>query len=340
MLLTPVVVQSVERFRWRTSHAAAAIAFAGSLFFLIPAIVPSLTVFVVCCVIAVSCTQALIPLLTQVYHNNYPPRIRGQYYARALVIRVAVAALFAELAGRFLTQDIGGFRWLMVAFALAFALAAYFIFRIPSHALIASGSTDPLRAVRYVLKDRLFTWTLMVWMLMGFANLMMMPLRVDYLANPRYGLMLNAQQVALLTSVIPSIARLVMGPFWGWLFDRANFFVLRMVLNVGFALGIATFFTGGSTIGLYAGAVIFGISFSGGDLAWSLWVTKFAPADRVADYMSVHTFLTGVRGVAAPMVAFQLVEQFSLVEMGWISASLIGIATLMLIPEIKSGKGR
>ncbi|NDF01570.1 MAG: hypothetical protein EB034_25395, partial [Verrucomicrobia bacterium] len=47
------------------------------------------------------------------------------------------------------------------------------------------------------------------------------------------------------------------------------------------------------------GAVIFGVSNAGGDVAWSLWVTKFAPPERVADYMSVHTFFTGVRGVAA-----------------------------------------
>ena len=340
MLLTPVVVQSVERYKWRTSRAAAFIALLGSIFFLVPAVIPTLPVFVFCCVVAVSCTQALIPLLIQVYQDNYPPRLRGQYYSRALVIRVAVSAVFAEIAGQFLTQDIGWFRWLMVIFALAFLGVAFFISRIPSQPLRPSGSTHPLRAVRYVLKDKVFTWTLMVWMLMGFANLMMMPLRVDYLANPRYGLMLNAQQVAMLTAVIPSIARLVMGPVWGWLFDRANFFVLRIVLNCGFALGIATFFTGGTALGLVAGAVIFGISFSGGDLAWSLWVTKFAPPDRVADYMSVHTFLTGVRGVLAPMVAFQLVNSLSLTEMGWISASLIGIATLMLIPEIKFGKDR
>ena len=30
-------------------------------------------------------------------------------------------------------------------------------------------------------------------------------------------------------------------------------------------------------------AILFGISNAGGDVAWSLWVTKFAPAARVAD---------------------------------------------------------
>ena len=48
---------------------------------------------------------------------------------------------------------------------------------------------------------------------------------------------------------------------------------------------------------MIGGAIIFGISYGGGDVAWSLWVTKFAPPERVADYMSIHTFLTGARGI-------------------------------------------
>jgi MFS family permease len=338
MLLTPIVVQLVERFRWTLSRGAAVIALFGAFCFLLAALIPSLAAFTLCCVAAIACTQAVVPLMTQVYQNNYAPRERGRYYSRALVIRVAVSAAFAEMAGRFLTQDIGWFRWLLVIFAGAFVAAAYFMSRIPSSPLIPSGSSDPLRAVRYVLQDRVFSWTLLVWMLMGFANLMMSPMRIEFLANPRYGLSLDAAQIALLTSVIPSLARLVMGPVWGWIFDRANFFVLRMILNVGFALGIATFFTGNGAVGLIVGAVIFGVSASGGDLAWSLWVTKFAPAERVADYMSVHTFLTGVRGVAAPMVAYQLINTLTLSTLSWISAGLIFIATLMLIPEIRFGK--
>jgi MFS family permease len=113
-------------------------------------------------------------------------------------------------------------------------------------------------------------------MLMGFANLMMLPLRVEYLANPAYGLELSTGMVAVLVGVIPNVARLVMCPIWGRLFDRMNFFVLRVTLNIGFMLGILSFFTTHSTTGLVGGAILYGISTAGGDVAWSLWVTKFA----------------------------------------------------------------
>jgi len=178
---------------------------------------------------------------------------------------------------------------------------------------------------------------------LGFATLMMAPLRVEYLANPKYGVQVNGQtltafMVALLTGVIPNAARLLLNPVWGWLFDRMNFFVLRITLNCGFVLGITSFFITGSVAGLVVGAVLFGISNAGADVAWGLWVTKFAPPDRVADYMSVHTFFTGVRGLAAPLTGFYLVSRMSPNVLGWVSVVLIIIASLFLVPEIKFGR--
>jgi MFS family permease len=173
---------------------------------------------------------------------------------------------------------------------------------------------------------------------MGFANLMMLPLRVEYLANPKYNLNLTVGTIALLTGVIPNLARLVLSPIWGHLFDRMNFFTLRVTLNCGFAIGIVTFFLSNSFTGMIIGAIVFGISNAGGDVAWSLWVTKFAPPQRVADYMSVHTFFTGVRGVLAPAAAFFTVQHLSMGMMAAVSAALIVAASLLLLPEIKFGK--
>jgi MFS family permease len=177
-------------------------------------------------------------------------------------------------------------------------------------------------------------------MLMGFANLMMLPLRVEYLANPKYHagqVAMSVGMVAFLTGVIPNLARLVLSPVWGYLFDHMNFFALRVTLNCGFATGILAFFLSDSFWGFVAGAIVFGISNAGGDVAWSLWVTKFAPPDRVADYMSAHTFLTGVRGVLAPLCGFYLVKLWPLGALAAVSSALIAAATLLLVPEIKWG---
>ncbi len=340
LLLTPLAVSWVAATGCKATQAAAWFSVAGSLAFLMMASFPRLPVFVAGSVLAMTAASAMIPLVTQMYQENYPETLRGRLFSRTIVIRIAMAALFSEIAGRILAAGIEHYRYLLLIFGAAFLLSSLCLSRCPSQALSSVGGGHPLRSWRCVRQDRLFCYTLACWMLMGFANLMMYPLRVEYLANPKYGLALPVEAVALYAGVIPNIARLLLSPVWGWLFDRMNFFVLRVVLNMGFAIGIMAFFLSSSQTGLLIGAIVFGISNAGGDVAWSLWVTKFATPDKVADYMAVHTFCTGVRGVLAPMVAFQGLAYVSFSTLGWISAGMIFVASLMLLPEIKSSPAR
>ena len=337
LLLTPVVVSKVEAARIPVSRAASQLALAGAVALGLAAIAPLLVIFVPASMMAMAAAGALIPLLTQIYQDNYPEQSRGRFFSRTVMIRIVSAAAFAYGAGQLLSWNIGAFRALLVVFCAALLFSSWCLAQIPSSPLHVSGGRHPFRALKYARDDEMFRTTLIAWMLMGFANLMMLPLRVEYLANPRYGLAMRPDTIALLTGVVPNLARLVMSPFWGWLFDRANFFVLRMSLNLGFALGIASFFTSDSMQGLVLAAVVFGISVAGGDVAWSLWVTKVAPPERVADYMSVHTFFTGIRGLVAPIVGFALVARWSMAAVGWASAALIVAATLYLLPEVKRG---
>ncbi|MCU0784405.1 MAG: hypothetical protein MUF81_10250 [Verrucomicrobia bacterium] len=343
LVLAPWIVTQVEARRWPVSFAAARLAALGAITFLVMASAPFQAVFVIGSMLAMATSSVAIPLLTQIYQENYPDRERGKLFSRTFMIRIAMAAAFSEFAGRLLTGHIGWFRWLLLVFAAAFAFASFCFARIPSRPLATSGGTHPFRALRFVRDDALFRRTLVMWMLMGFANLMIIPLRVEYLANARHGVtwagqILTTAQIALLVGVIPNLARLAMSPVWGRLFDRMNFFVLRIVLNLGFALGMLSFFGGNHLAWLITGAIIYGIANAGGDVAWSLWVTKFAPPERVADYMSVHTFFTGLRGVIAPVVAFQLVAHWPVSAISWLGAGMIVAATLLLVPEIKFGR--
>lgn len=343
LILSPWIVSRVEKLGWPVALAASRLARIGAASMLLMALFPVLPLFVVGSVVAMASIAAAIPLMTQMFQDNYPERERGKLFSRTVMIRIATAAVFSELAGRALSGRIERFQWLLLVFAVALALASFCTSRCPSRALQATHGSHPFKALRFVRDDRLFRNTLVMWMLMGFGNLMMLPLRVEYLANPKYGVTMNnlpltAAGVALFTGVVPNLARLALNPFWGWAFDRMNFFALRMVLNIGFAIGIFSFFSSNSVAGLIAAAVVFGISNAGGDVAWSLWVTKFAPPDRVADYMSVHTFFTGLRGVVAPVVAFQLLAHWTIAQISWLSVGLILLATALLIPELKFGK--
>ena len=336
LLLSPWVVAFVEHRGWPVAKAGARIAALGAVAFLIAAAWPVLWVFVICSIIGMACSAAGIPLMTQIYQENYPTSERGRRFSRTMILRIGATALFSELAGRILTAHISAFRWLLVVFALSFAFASFCLSRCPSRPLKSSGQRHPLRALRVAWSDPVFRITLISWMFLGTGTLMMQPLRVEYLANPKYGYFLTAAAIALLTGVIPNMVRLILSPVWGWLFDRMNFFALRVVLNFGFALGVLTFFTSDTFDGFVWGAVIFGVANAGGDVAWSLWVTKFAPPDRVAEYMSAHTFFTGLRGVIAPVIAFQLLKHgMAPTTLGWVAASLILCAAALLLPEIR-----
>jgi hypothetical protein len=335
LALSLFLVVLATRRQWAPSRTAAVVSFAGAAGYLVGGLATPAWLFVAGNVAALALSTMLIPLLTQVYQDNYPAASRGRRFSRTVMLRVGASALFSEVAGRLLAAQMGYWRGMMIGYALALAFAAWCLWRIPSRPLAATGVPHPFAAMRFLKTDRLFRLTIISWMFMGFANLMMVPMRVEYLANERYGLTLTASRIALLVGVVPNVARLLMSPVWGAVFDRMNFFALRVTLNIGFALGILAFFTSASLPGLLLGAVIFGVSTAGADVAWSLWVTKFAPPERVADYMSVHTFFTGLRGLVAPLVAFHVVAGLPIAALGVISASLIVVATLLLVREVR-----
>lgn len=338
LLLGPWIVSWVSSSSLTAASAAARLSMLGAAAFFAMAVFSYQWLFVLGSMIAMGTSTTVIPLLTQIYQDNYPSGDRGRLFSRTVIIRIATAALFSELAGRLLTDNIDAFQWLLGIFGVSLLLVAFCFTRYPSRRLVRSTGTHPFRALGVLREDGLFRHTLICWMLLGFANLMMQPLRVEYLANPVYDLAMETGTVALLVGVIPNLARLIMSPVWGWLFDHMNFFVLRMALNISFALGIGTFFLSNEMTGLVVGSVLFGISNAGGDVAWSLWVTKLALPEKVADYMSVHTFFTGLRGLAAPLLGFHLIQILPVATLGWISVSMMILATILLIPTIPFGR--
>lgn len=337
LLLGPLAVFWVARHRWTTTGAAAALGLIGSSGFFIAGLYPALPIFIVGSLVGVICGAAAIPLWTQTFQDNYPATERGKLFSRATVVRIIAAGVAAEIFGRYLGGGIERFPVFMIFVATCGFLASALAAVIPSRPLSLEGGSHPLRALHYLRTDRLLGWMIASWMFMGLGNLMMIPLRIEYLANPAHGLDLPVPAIALLLGVLPNISRLIFSLVWGRLFDRVDFLVLRIGLNIGFLLGIITFFAGTSFLGLAIGAILFGIATAGGDVAWSLWVTKIARPERVADYMAIHTFFTGIRGLAAPFLAFYLLEVWSLAEIATLASALILTATLMLVFERGQG---
>lgn len=337
-LLSPLLVAGVAALAWPPAHGAALLALVSGLGYLAAVILPGAWGFIGGVMLALFCLTAATPLMTQILQDNYPDHERGRLFSRTVILRVISAAAFGWAAGWFLSSNLGRFVWLFVIFALCAWLGGVWLTRCPSQPLRDEGRLHPWRCFGSLRGDPAFRWVLFTWMLTGFACLTMFPLRVDYLAGlERDGLGgYRPDEIALLVAVLPNLSRLVTSQIWGHLFDRINFFVMRILINLFFVAAMLVFFQSENLLPLVIGALILGVAFGGGDIAWSLWVTKLAPPDRVADYMAMHTFLTGVRGIIAPIVGFNLVTRMPAGKLAWAMAGLICLSCLLLIPELKS----
>lgn len=332
LLLTPITLFWFARQGWPASTTVSRNYAVAAVAFLAAALAPNLFLFILGSLLAAMILGQQMPLMVHIYSENYAPSRRGQLLSSSVALSVAVATIFSLAGGALLDFDLSTYRWLYVVAAGASLIACVAVSRIPSSPLSPTGSRNPLANLALAWKDRMFGAMLGAWMLMGMGNLITVPLRIEYMANPAYGINATNAQIAMATAVIPSLVRVFTTHLWGYFFDRFDFFLIRMALN-GFALAAILLFFASTTLWhLFLAGGILGFAVAGSNIAWSLWVTKFAPANRAPDYMSVHTFATGIRGVMAPFIGFAVIVALSPLTTGIIAASLIGTSILLLIP--------
>lgn len=341
LLVSPAITAFTRRRGMTAMMMASLVSVVAAVGFVL-ASVNSVPLFVLGAVVGLAAINSTMPLITFTYERNFPAMERGQRVGRGLVMKVAVSAPLAIAMGAWLSHHDNLWWMVVLTGAIASAALAWLYRRIPSQPLtdVPDERTRVLPHFELMMEDRQLRLTLIAWMLMGFGNLMLMPLRVEYLAQPKYGIEATAATIMILTVAIPSVMRLVTTPIFGRLFDRMSFFAARITINLLFAAYVAAFFTGSSTVALVIGAVTLGIAIAGGDLMWMLWVTKFAPADKVADYMGLHAFFTGVRAVLAPLLAFAVVGQLPLPWIATISAMLMILSSAILVPEVRAERRR
>lgn len=277
-----------------------------------------------------------VPLQTHWVRHNYPTAKRGRLFGITTFVRASSSVLFSLLGGWALEKDFAGFPLILAIFGACSLLAATAISMIPSPPLPEGRPPGIFQAMRFIRTDPTFRVVLISAMSMGMGVIMSFALRVDYVANESFGLNYSETRVALLTSTLPAIMRLATTMFWGMLFDRMNMILLRIILNAFFGVSLFLYFWTHQFWIICIGAALGGVARGGGEIVWSLWVTKIAPAEHVVDYMSVHTFLTGLRGFVAPFLGFYLVGALSLHAMVVVCLVFVFIGMVILFPSVKT----
>jgi len=329
LLIVPLAI----KWQIRSSLVAAVISLVSMGGFLLSAIgAESETCFVTGISIGIGMIGMAIPLQTHYLRLNYPAKSRGRLFSVAIFIRALTAMIVSWVFGVFLDEDFSRYPvllWFMVGAACVSAICH---FLVPSEVLRRSSKKRHAfwESVHISRADKVFVRLLTAAMIMGVGVLSANALRVDYLVNPIHGLEFDVKTVSLITGIVPSIMRLVSTFFWGWLFDRVNFFRLRIAVNLVFLVGVILYFVWSDVRLILIGSALFGLARGGGEIMFNLFVTKLAPTEHIADYMSVHTFLAGLRILAAPFLGFFLVEWANVPVMVAVSVSLI-VASVLVV---------
>src|SRR5262249_39143237 len=143
----------------------------------------------------------------------------------------------------------------------------------------------------------------------------------------------NAFELALWLSVMPQFLLAVTSPVWGRVLDRIGITRTRLLISIFMTAYLACYFGGilaGLPLLIYLGSVLQGLSNGGGQLAWGLASSHFAPRpEDVPLYTGIHFVLNGVRGLLMPWVGsilFVLVQPWAVLV-----ATLVSLGSIPVV---------
>ena len=283
--------------------------------------------------------------LTATIYSAYPKKSRASRFAWSnislMLGSIFFSIIFNELISETKLIENKQIDLIVIVTTVALILAALFSYHTP---VLKSNHTKEdfkLKIIFNVLKqDKLFTYVLFAWMLLGFSNLWLLPYRTNILVEERFGFSYSESTVLLLLVVIPELVYIIFSIPLGMFFDRANFILLRIMINLTFMLYYIFFFFGDNLTFHILGSVCFGLARSGGNIAWKMWINKMVEKEKVALYMSIHSGTTGIRMVLAPMLGLVGLYQLGPTVCGIISIVFMSLSIILFIPLLRYGKVR
>ena len=159
---------------------------------------------------------------------------------------------------------------------------------------------------RVLAEDPVYRQYMQSMFLFGTGNLML-PAPLLIVLGER--LMLSPFEQVLLVGTLPLIMLPLAIGAWARYYDRVHIIEFRSVhawsfvsASVAFVIGCA----GGGIPFLVLGSLLLGVGLAGGQLGWNLGHNDFSKPEQAALYMGVHVTLTGMRGLAAPLIGVSL----------------------------------
>lgn len=338
--ITPITLYLGFLLAIPTARLAALYMLATALCLTITALAPNLMLYTIAIVIAYILFAQPPQLMLQIYSKNYTADQRGNRVSTMFVISLLIGSLFCRFFGKWLDIDIQHFQWQFLILALSAVLSAFFLIKIPSTPLDHHACGNPWQNFSLIWKDKLFGWMIIAYIILGIGTAMVVPIKIEYMANPKFNINASNLNITLINVIIPSISMIVGTKIWGYLFDKINFIKTRLFLNVCFIASFLTFFTSTNFIMLAISSALNGFALAGGMLIWNLWVTKVAPNEKVPAYMSAHSAASGLKGLVAPATGYLILSFKHPIAVGITASALMLLSCLMFLvvrnnPRIK-----
>lgn len=228
-------------------------------------------IFVIGIVVALLSHALATPLQAQIYKQHYPDKVRGRLFSTVGMVKAAVSAAFGYLAGVWLLRQGIHYGPLFWVFSGCSIMKAGFTLGMRPVYLRKTTKLSFFQAFEHLKTDKVFRKLISSWMLLGFGNLLSMALFVEFITNPDYGFGYGAEKVSMVTTTLPMLIFIVSVFVWGAIYDKMNFYQLRVIVNVFFFLGILVYFNTPTYTGLCIGMALHGIGKSGGTVLWRVW---------------------------------------------------------------------
>ncbi|MCR4318654.1 MAG: MFS transporter [Planctomycetes bacterium] len=269
-----------------------------------------------------------VPVTSTVYEQFFPTNFRASLIAVGRAFGGFFALFYILFAGNMLEGDPRVILWCYPAIGLlGCASTMYFCsLKLPGTKSGEGGKTSQkLEAASTSAKQyegsskslvRAFYIFEFFQFIMGLANLASLPVVTVYILDPGY-LGIDEANASWIVrgGAIWIVIEILTLRMWSRIYDRLGIVQLRLLTNI--LMGSGTILVAlceyvedyeilGMTSGVFfvaaLSSMIRGFGHAGGHIAWLLAALSFSRGVRARLLQGVHTFLTGIRGIAAPFM--------------------------------------
>ena len=280
-----------------------------------------------------------VPMISASYSHIYPAEMRGRIVSLTRMLHGLAGMLSLLILSQVLERSPGSIAWV-------FPLAGVFVLL----AVVRFTGMKQLRGMhvnrrgfkgllRVLAKDTQFRRFQLFQMLLGFANLMAAPLVAVYVKE-ELNLAVDVAVLVVSGGAVEQALVLLSVRFHGGLFDRLGVVRHRALASVLIGAGFVVWgFADSLWLGIVAGVLI-GLGRAGGGVVWTIGSLYFAKRGDEGLYSGVHTSLTGLRGMLAPLAGLWVFENLIgrdyqslfLIAAGMIFISALGHALFVRVP--------